>query len=51
MVEADPRHFLLLENRLLVFHSPETRGRFGSDPGLMARAVERWSAVAAQLSR
>ena len=51
VVEADPRHFLLLENRLLVFHSPETRGRFGSDPGLMARAVERWSAVAAQLSR
>jgi hypothetical protein len=50
-VESEPRHFAIVEDRLFLFRTAESRQRFAADPGMAAEADRRWAEVERQLAR
>ncbi len=50
-VESRPEHFLIVENRLMLFRTRESRNDLKANPDLLEAAQSRWPAIERQLAR
>lgn len=50
-VESRPEHFLIVENRLMLFRTRESRNDLKANPDLLDAALIRWPAIEHQLAR